>query len=153
MPEVFRFRWRVRYGECDAQKVVFNARYADYVDLAQTEFLRAIGYDYATFMRRQLDFQVAKLVLEWQGSAYFDDVLEARVQASRVGNTSFTLDFHFVRTGDGASVCRAQGVYVLMTSEPLQKIPVPDDLRAALQCGAPDVVVDHGDTTQRTASA
>ena len=27
-PERFRYFLRVRYGECDAQKVVFNARYA-----------------------------------------------------------------------------------------------------------------------------
>jgi len=25
---MFRFRFRMRYGECDAQSVVFNARYA-----------------------------------------------------------------------------------------------------------------------------
>jgi hypothetical protein len=25
---MFRFRFRLRYGECDAQSVVFNARYA-----------------------------------------------------------------------------------------------------------------------------
>jgi len=30
----FTLYLRVRYGECDAQKVVFNARYADYVDVA-----------------------------------------------------------------------------------------------------------------------
>ena len=40
----FRFYFRVRYAECDAQKVVFNARYGDYVDLGFTEFLRALGY-------------------------------------------------------------------------------------------------------------
>ena len=33
MASRFRYYLRVRYGECDAQKVVFNARYADYVDL------------------------------------------------------------------------------------------------------------------------
>ena len=50
MSEPFRFRFRVRYNECDAQLVVFNARYADYVDLAMTEFMRALfqtGYDMA----------------------------------------------------------------------------------------------------------
>jgi acyl-CoA thioester hydrolase len=30
----FRYRCRVRHGECDLQKVVYNARYVDYVDLA-----------------------------------------------------------------------------------------------------------------------
>ncbi len=43
MPNHFRYYLRVRYGECDAQKVVFNARYAEYVDLATTD-LRALGY-------------------------------------------------------------------------------------------------------------
>lgn len=45
MPEVrgrkFVHRLRVRYGECDAQKVVFNARYGDYMDVAVLEFMRA----------------------------------------------------------------------------------------------------------------
>jgi len=36
----FRLLLRVRYGECDAQQVVFNARYGDYVDVAATEFYR-----------------------------------------------------------------------------------------------------------------
>jgi len=34
----FRFRFRVRYAECDAQSVMFNARYADYVDIAVNEY-------------------------------------------------------------------------------------------------------------------
>ena len=38
----FRYYLRVRYGECDAQKVVFNARYADYIDLATTELAPTI---------------------------------------------------------------------------------------------------------------
>ena len=52
MREPFRFRFRVRYNECDAQQVVFNARYADYVDLAMTEFMRALGRDYKALLAR-----------------------------------------------------------------------------------------------------
>jgi hypothetical protein len=39
----FRYYLRVRYIECDAQKVVFNSRYSEYVDVSMTEFLRAAG--------------------------------------------------------------------------------------------------------------
>ena len=40
----FTLLLRVRYGECDAQEVVFNARYADYIDIAMTEYFRsAVG--------------------------------------------------------------------------------------------------------------
>ena len=41
MSQRFRYYVRVRYQECDAQHVVFNARYGDYIDLACFEFLRA----------------------------------------------------------------------------------------------------------------
>ena len=44
MSAPFRYYLRVRYAECDAQKVVFNARYGAFVDLGFTEFLRALGY-------------------------------------------------------------------------------------------------------------
>ena len=39
MTSPFRYYTRVRYQDCDAQHVVFNARYGDYVDLAEA-FLR-----------------------------------------------------------------------------------------------------------------
>ena len=43
MNQPFRYYLRVRYIECDAQKVVFNSRYGEYVDVSINEFLRAIG--------------------------------------------------------------------------------------------------------------
>lgn len=143
MTQPFRYRLRVRYNECDAQKVVFNARYADYVDLAMTELMRALGHDYTALLARGLDNQVVKLTLEWQGPARFDDVIESRVRTLRVGNTSFVLEQEMVRVGDGAPLCRAQAVYVMMTTEPFEKTRVPDDLRAALEEGAPDVLIDQ----------
>lgn len=143
MTQSFRYRFRVRYNECDAQKVVFNARYADYVDLAMTEFMRALGHDYNALLARGLDNQVVKLTLEWQAPAGFDDLVEARVRTLKVGNTSFVLEQELVRVDDGAPLCRAEAVYVMMSTEPFQKTRVPDDLRAALEEGAPDVLTDH----------
>lgn len=144
----FTFRLRVRYGECDAQKVVFNARYADYVDIAGGEFLRAIGYDYTALGQAGLDFQVVKLMLEWQGAAHFDDVVSVRVHAARIGNTSFTLKYRLSKPADSAPhdvlLCRAEGTYVMMKTPAFTKTPVPDTMRVALETGASGVVVDHG---------
>lgn len=143
MTQPFRFRLRVRYGECDAQRVVFNARYADYADLGMTEFFRAIGFSYPTLFELNLDCQVAKLTLEWQAPARFDDVIEIRVRTLKTGNSSFVLGQDIVRPSDETPLCRAEAVYVMMTAEPLEKIRIPDDVRTALETGAPDVVVDQ----------
>ena len=72
MNEPFRYRFRVRYNECDAQRVVFNARYADYVDLAMTEFMRALGCGYTELLARGLDNQVVRLTLDWRAPARFE---------------------------------------------------------------------------------
>lgn len=139
----FRFRFRVRYNECDAQQVVFNARYADYVDLAMTEFMRAIGRDYTALLARGLDNQVVKLTLEWQAPARFDDVVEVRVRSPHVGRTSFTMDYEIRHTASDGLLCRAEAIYVMMATEPFAKTPVPDDLREALEAGADGCIVDQ----------
>lgn len=142
MSDRFRYYLRVRYGECDAQKVVFNARYGDYVDLATTEFLRALGYGEELFSG-ELDFQLVKQTFEWKAPARFDQVLEIAVWAKHVGNTSFIVAAEFRVAGDDRIIVTAETVYVLVKQHALVKTPIPDELRAAMEKGAPGAVTDH----------
>jgi acyl-CoA thioester hydrolase len=142
MSAPFRYYFRVRYGECDAQKVVFNARYADYLDFSLLEFLRAIGYGEAV-TKGVLDYQSVKLTLEWKGSARFDQVLELSIRAKQLGNTSFTISTEFRIAGEDAVIATAETVHVCVAPETLQKMPLPADFRAALERGAPGAIVDH----------
>ncbi len=142
MSSRFRYYLRVRYGECDAQKVVFNARYADYVDIAGSEFIRALGFGEA-LTAAVIDYQVVKLTIEWTGPARFDDVVEISVWASRLGNTSFTLSMEFRVAGADAVIATADTVLVMVDHATLKKMPLPDDLRAALEAGAAGKITDH----------
>lgn len=142
MAERFHYYLRVRYGECDAQKVVFNARYGEYVDLAVTEFFAALGYREALVAGR-LDYQLVKQTLEWKAPARFDQVLDIDVCTKHLGNTSFTLLCEFRVAGNEAVIATAETVYVLVDAHTLAKMPLPDDLRRALERGAAGAVVDH----------
>ena len=136
MSEAFRYYLRVRYNECDAQKVVFNARYGDYVDLAVGEWFRALGYA-AEMVSGDLDYQLVKQTLEWKHPARYDDVLEIAVVARHLGNTSFTLGCEFrVAGGETRVIATAETVYVLIDHRTLAKRPLPDELRASLQRGS-----------------
>ena len=142
MPLAFRYRLRVRYAECDAQKVVFNARYGDYIDLAATEFMRALGYG-EELLDGRLDYQLVKQTIEWRAPAHFDDVLSIAVSSPQQGNTSFTLLFEFRRADDENTVlARAETVYVLV-SPALVKMTLPDALRESLKAGAPESLTCH----------
>lgn len=142
MAAPFRYYLRVRYGECDAQKVVFNSRYAEYVDVATSEFLRALGFG-EIFIAGTLDFQLVKQTVEWKAAARYDQVLELAMYARHLGNTSFTLATEFRVAGEERVIVSAETVYVLVEGHTLRKTPLPDDLRAALTRGAPCVVTDH----------
>ena len=78
----FRYHLRVRYSECDAQKVVFNSRYSEYVDVGVNEFLRAAGV-FDQFYRGNLDFQLVKQTIEWKAPA-----LERRLSRSAPNSES-----------------------------------------------------------------
>ena len=140
---MFRFRFRVRYGECDAQSVVFNARYADYVDISVNEYIRTLFGSYQNLLDQDLDIQVVSLHLNYRAPAKFDDVLEARIAAGRVGTTSFTLHLEFYRYGEGVLVADADITDVLMRPSEMAKTPVPDSIRELLESGAPGVLISH----------
>ena len=88
MSQPFRYYLRVRYAECDAQKVVFNAHYGHYLDLASLEFFRALGLA-DQMVNGPLDYQLVKQTIEWKSPARFDQVLEISLRAAHMGNTSF----------------------------------------------------------------
>ncbi len=145
--ERFRYYLRVRYGECDAQKVVFNARYADYVDLATAELLRAIGYEHE-IQTGEFDYQLVKQTIEWRAPARYDQVLELSVAAQHLGTTSFTLLTEFRIAGSEAVIATAATVYVHV-DHTLQKQAIPAAMRAAFSRGAPGVEVDHAGYLRR----
>lgn len=143
MTKPFTFLTRVRYGECDAQLVVFNARYGDYADLAATEYFRAIFGGIQNLLARNLDTQVVHYSIDWKSPARFDDVLGVRVRTTRVGTTSFALGMEFFVAGSQADVATAELAYVMVSTPAFTKTAVPDDLRAALERGAAGVVMNQ----------
>jgi acyl-CoA thioester hydrolase len=139
----FRYYLRVRYQECDAQHVVFNARYGDYIDLACFEFLRAALPTPRDVFDGTFESQTVRQVVEWQAPARFDDVLEVSVWASRIGTTSFTLRFELRRAGDAELLVTSETVYVHVDARTFSKRDIEARMRAALEAGAAGKTVDH----------
>ena len=121
---------RVRYAECDAQGVVFNAHYLAYFDASITELWRAACGGYAVMLERGVDVMVAEANLRFLRGAVFDDELRLEVAMSRLGTTSLN-NIHRIWRGDELLV---EGTlrHVMVERETWGKTPIPDWLRAAL---------------------
>ena len=143
MTTPFRYYLRVRYQECDAQNVVFNARYADYVDLACFEFLRAALPRPTDVYDGSFECQTVRQVIEWKAPARLDNVLEISMRASRIGTTSFTLSAEMRRAGEAEILVTTETVYVHVDAKTFTRREIEPKMRAALEAGARGKTTDH----------
>ena len=128
---------RVRYGECDMQRVVFNSNYFVYVDDAvdmwtrhalsdelakagSSTDLHAIGFD----------FMLKTTQLTWHSPVKFGDTLDMHCEVSRWGNSSF--DVAISGQVEGDSRFDAVITYVSVDPKSQRPSPIPDIVKEAL---------------------
>jgi acyl-CoA thioester hydrolase len=143
LSENFTLLLRVRYGECDAQQVVFNARYADYIDIAMTEYFREAVGGFQYLLEQGLDNQVVSLHIDWHSSAKFDDVLAISVTSTKLGNTSYSFEISINDYISQKLIAKSSMTYVMVNTQNYQKTSVPDWLREKLLSSALLPIVNH----------
>ena len=125
-------RVRVRYGEVDMQRVVFNAHYLAYCDDAVEHWLSVLG---VSVIDLGWDFMLKKAVIEWDGAATVHDILEIAVGVTRWGNTSF--DVGFTGTVEGRPVFSTTITYVGVKTGTRETMAPPPEVRALMDANAP----------------
>jgi acyl-CoA thioester hydrolase len=129
-PPPFSHDLRVRYGECDAQGIVFNANYLAYVDDALTELWRAAFGSYGAMVERGVDTVVHESNLLFRASARFDDLLSIAGGFEPPGRTSAVLRLDFRREEELLVEARLR--YVFVDAESWEKTEIPDWVRDGL---------------------
>ena len=131
MAEPFVHTLRVRYHECDAQGIVFNANWFTYFDVTLTEWFRAALGSYSALVEEHgVDVVLAETGARFLGSARFDDELEVSVEVETLGTTSMVVAYTARR--DGEVLVEGRTVYVFVDPETLAKAPIPEDVRGRL---------------------
>lgn len=125
----YRYRTRVRYGECDQQGIAFNANYMAYMDDATEQWISGLAPD-GRFLSLDWDWMVVRAVLEWKSPARFGEMLEIAVGVVRYGATSF--DVGHIGRVDGRLVFSARTVCVSCVPVTLEKCPIPGRIKALL---------------------
>jgi acyl-CoA thioester hydrolase len=126
-PGPYTHRIRVRYGEVDMQRVVFNAHYLAYCDDAVESWLAAVGLNVFDI---GWDFMLKKAVVEWSGAATVHDVIDIAVFVRRYGTTSF--DVGFVGSVGERPVFDCTITYVGVRAGTRETMPLPESVQAAL---------------------
>lgn len=129
----FSTTMKVRYAEIDAQKVVFNSRYLEYVDVAVTDFWDWTGVAAAVPGWAQTEFHVRRTEIDYLKPFVLGDIVEAYVRIERLGTSSIVERFELCHAETGAlhSVITMTIVNVDLATG--RSTPLPADLRAYLE--------------------
>lgn len=128
-------RLRVRWSEVDAQGIVFNGNYLNYLDIACGGMWRAMALPYPmAFEALGVDWVMRSAQLDFQAPARFDEVLTCDLALAELGRSSLKLAGHIHRAGQ--TLLKAELRYVLVSREALRSQPLPPALREAIQAHA-----------------
>ena len=127
------FKLRVRWGECDAQGIVFNAQYMNFIEVAQAEYFRNLGLRlYSEELRSRFDLATVKAVFEFMAPARVDDMLNIYTGVSRIGNSSITFNTEMYLADAEQPCARAEVIYANFNADTGVARRIPDDIRGTI---------------------
>lgn len=122
---------RVRYADCDAQGIIFNARWFELFDTAMTEFWRETigGYQH---MPQSLGVEtvVAETGARFRGAGRFDELIDFTIKVVRIGGSSMRVEIDAMR---GPQLL-AEGFieYVFVSASDFAPVEIPEQVRGML---------------------
>jgi tol-pal system-associated acyl-CoA thioesterase len=128
-PEV---RERVRWSDVDIMGIVYYGRYLRFMEAAETELFRAIGFPYDV-LADEHGVWIARIRLEcdYRAPAKLDDEILCRAELRKIGGSSMTFTFPIDRA-DGTRLVDGTLILAALDRTTLKATRVPAALREAL---------------------
>jgi len=133
----YMYSYRVRYGDCDMQRVVWNPNYFAFCDDAVDVWVRSALQneldktdDPSTLHSIGFDFMLKKTTGTWTAPVKFGDVFDMECSIQRWGTTSF--DVRVDGTVNGESRFVGEFVYVSIDPESQRPVAIPEIVKNAL---------------------
>jgi acyl-CoA thioester hydrolase len=125
---------RVRYSETDQMRVVHHASYLVYMEEGRTALMRSLGFPYEEVEERGLAMAVRRVEVRFRVAARYGDQVRVRTRVERFRGASILYGYEIVRDGDGELLASGSAeVACLDLAGGFRPVPIPDDIRAALQ--------------------
>ncbi len=129
---------RVPFPDVDSSGRIHFAAMMRYMEVADHELMRSLGFPYATTLR-SLALPRAHVSCDYRAAVYYDDLLSVDAWVERVGRSSWTEGFVIrllardgQETAERTIVAEGRMVIVVMDPQTQTAMPIPQEMRAAL---------------------
>jgi acyl-CoA thioester hydrolase len=132
-PEV---RERVRWSDVDVMGIVYYGRYVRFMEAAETELFREIGFPYDV-LANEHGVWIARVRLEcdYRAPAKLDDEVVCRAELRKIGGSSMTFAFP-IDAANGTRLVNGTLVLAALDRTTLRATRIPAPLAAALRGNA-----------------
>jgi YbgC/YbaW family acyl-CoA thioester hydrolase len=131
----FSITRRVEFGDTDMAGIMHFSNYFRFMEVAETDFLRARGLNVSWFGDGvKWGFPRVSAACDYQKPAKFQDVLTVAVAVEKVGKKSVTYRFDFTnQRGEPLAAGRVTAVFCRSTGpDQIEALDIPDDIRTKL---------------------
>ena len=84
---------RVRYGETDKMGYVYYGNYAQYYEVARTEFIRKYGVTYKKLEEQGIMLPVNSLKIKYIKPSFYDDILRVQTIVKKLPDIRIHFDY------------------------------------------------------------
>lgn len=130
MPEA-SIQVRVPFYDVDSSERIHYTAMLRYMEIAEHELMRSIGFPYATALL-SLRFPRVHVSCDYRGAIRYDDVVIVEAHVDHVGRSSWTVVFTARLKPEGNVVAEGKMTIVALDPETERACPLPGELRSAL---------------------
>ncbi len=130
---MFSYTTTVKLHQTDAAGLLFFGNYFTLAHDAYQQFVEESGFSFATILN-ETEFLAPIVHAEGDYNAplFVGDKVTIHVRAENIGTTSFTLGYTLVGAA-GENIAKIATVHVWVSRSDMQKRPLPDWLKEALE--------------------
>lgn len=124
-------KMKVRFGDCDMFGRLNNAKYITYIEQARVDYFK--DFPGINFQAPQESVKhsmiLAKVSCDYKSPAYMDEDIHVKIRTSKLGRSSFEMEYELVEEKTGRVIATALTVGVMYDYEAKKTCPIPEDFR------------------------
>ena len=105
--------------------VVYHGNYAQYLEMARVEWLRAMGISYKEMEENGVMLPVIQLSLRYISPAYYDDLLSVKVTLSKIPSVRIEFDYE-ITNEDKKLICSGNTVLAFVNINTRKPMKCPN---------------------------
>jgi acyl-CoA thioester hydrolase len=132
-PDSFKTTLRVTWADTDAAQVVHFSKFFVYVERAEEEFYRYLGFSFADMRNKGFWLPRVEAFCQYRKPARFDDLLEVKLTIEELKEKSMKLGFNITKKETSELLVTGYLVVVTADRNNAKAVQIPKDIADKLK--------------------